>query len=58
MDIALEILGQALPDVLNHNMETVPRLYKQARPGADYTHSLELMKQFKARYPNVRPNQV
>ena len=54
MDIALEILGQALPDVLNHNMETVPRLYKQARPGADYTHSLELMKQFKARYPHVK----
>ena len=54
MDIALEILGQALPDVLNHNMETVPRLYKQARPGADYTHSLQLMKQFKARYPNVK----
>ncbi len=54
MDIALEILGQALPDVLNHNMETVPRLYKQARPGADYTHSLELMKQFKARYPQVK----
>ena len=54
MDIALEILGQALPDVLNHNMETVPRLYKQARPGADYTHSLELMKQFKASYPNVK----
>lgn len=54
MDIALEILGQALPDVLNHNMETVPRLYKQARPGADYAHSLALMKQFKARYPNVK----
>ena len=54
MDIALEILGQALPAAPNHNMETVPRLYKQARPGADYTHSLELMKQFKARYPNVK----
>jgi len=54
MDIALDILGQALPDVLNHNMETVPRLYKQARPGADYAHSLALMKQFKARYPNVK----
>ena len=54
MDIALDILGNGLPDVLNHNMETVPRLYKQARPGADYTHSLELMKQFKARYPNVK----
>ena len=53
MDIALEVLGQALPDVLNHNMETVPRLYKQARPGADYKHSLEFLKQFKARYPGV-----
>ena len=54
MDIALDILGQGLPDVLNHNMETVPRLYKQARPGADYAHSLALMKQFKARYPQVK----
>jgi hypothetical protein len=53
MDIALEVLGQSLPDVLNHNMETVPRLYKQARPGADYKHSLEFLKQFKARYPKV-----
>ncbi|MBP5986178.1 MAG: lipoyl synthase [Azonexus sp.] len=54
MDIAIDILGQSLPDVLNHNMETVPRLYKQARPGADYAHSLALMKQFKARYPQVK----
>ena len=54
MDIALDILGQSLPDVLNHNMETVPRLYKQARPGADYKHSLEFLKQFKARYPQVK----
>ena len=54
MDIALDILGNGLPDVLNHNMETVPRLYKQARPGADYAHSLGLMKQFKARYPQVK----
>ncbi len=54
MDIALDILGNGLPDVLNHNMETVPRLYKQARPGADYAHSLALMKQFKARYPQVK----
>ena len=54
MDIAIDILGQSLPDVLNHNMETVPRLYKQARPGADYAHSLALMKQFKARYPEVK----
>ena len=53
MEIALEVLGGALPDVLNHNMETIPRLYKQARPGADYKHSLEFLKQFKARYPKV-----
>ena len=53
MEIALGVLGQALPDVLNHNLETVPRLYKQARPGADYAHSLEFLKQFKARYPAV-----
>jgi lipoic acid synthetase len=54
LDIALDVLGEALPDVLNHNMETVPRLYKQARPGADYAHSLQLMKDFKARYPQVK----
>lgn len=53
MDIALEVLGQSLPDVLNHNLETVPRLYRQARPGADYAHSLALMQAFKARYPEV-----
>ena len=53
MDVALDVLGGALPDVLNHNMETVPRLYRQARPGADYQHSLAFLKQFKARYPNV-----
>lgn len=41
LDIALDILGEGLPDVLNHNLETVPRLYKQARPGADYAHSLQ-----------------
>lgn len=53
LDAALDILGQALPDVLNHNLETVPRLYKQARPGADYAHSLKLLQEFKRRYPNV-----
>ena len=53
MDIALDVLGQCLPDVLNHNMETVPRLYKQARPGADYRHSLQLLKAFKARHPDI-----
>lgn len=53
MDVALDIFGQALPDVMNHNLETVPRLYKQARPGADYAHSLNFLKAFKARFPNV-----
>jgi len=50
---ALDALAAALPDVMNHNLETVPRLYKQARPGADYTHSLELLSEFKARHPAV-----
>ena len=53
IDVALEIFGQSLPDVMNHNLETVPRLYKQARPGAEYLHSLELLKGFKARYPGI-----
>ena len=53
MELAIEVLGKSLPDVLNHNLETMPRLYKQARPGADYEHSLAFMKQFKARYPQV-----
>ena len=53
MELAIEVLGKSLPDVLNHNLETVPRLYKQARPGADYEHSLAFMKQFKESYPQV-----
>ncbi|HWQ94565.1 MAG TPA: lipoyl synthase [Gammaproteobacteria bacterium] len=53
MDIALEILTQAPPDVFNHNLETVPRLYKQARPGADYQWSLTLIKRFKALHPHI-----
>ncbi|GGP27721.1 lipoyl synthase [Silvimonas amylolytica] len=53
LDIAVDIFGEGLPDVMNHNLETVPRLYKQARPGADYMHSLKLLKDFKARYPHV-----
>jgi len=53
MDIALEIFRQAPPDVFNHNLETVPRLYKQARPGADYQWSLDLLKRFKAEHPKV-----
>src|SRR5467141_449920 len=53
LDRALEILAAAPPDVMNHNLETVPRLYKRARPGGDYAHSLELLQQFKGRYPAV-----
>jgi lipoic acid synthetase len=53
MDRALEILKAAPPDVMNHNLETVPRLYKQARPGSDYQYSLNLLKRFKAFAPHV-----
>lgn len=53
LERALEIFAKALPDVMNHNLETVPRLYKQSRPGADYMHSLKLLKDFKAMYPGV-----
>ena len=53
LDTALEILRKAPPDVMNHNLETVPRLYKAARPGADYQHSLNLLKAFKALYPHA-----
>jgi lipoic acid synthetase len=53
VDTALEIMDQAPPDVFNHNLETIPRLYKQARPGADYINSLQLLQQFKARHPKV-----
>ncbi len=53
LDVALEIFAAAPPDVMNHNLETVPRLYKQARPGADYAHSLQLLKDFKARHPAI-----
>lgn len=53
MDIALDILKQTPPDVFNHNLETVPRMYRQARPGADYQWSLDLLKAYKARCPDV-----
>lgn len=53
MEIALNETAHALPDVFNHNIETVPRLYKQARPGSDYLHSLQLLKQFKERFPAI-----
>jgi lipoyl synthase len=54
LDKALDIFAQALPEVMNHNLETVPRLYKQARPGADYAHSLRLLHECKQKYPNMR----
>ena len=52
-DIALDALSASLPDVLNHNLETVPRLYPLARPGAEYGHSLKLLKEFKVRFPRI-----
>ncbi|MDX1901736.1 MAG: lipoyl synthase [Gammaproteobacteria bacterium] len=53
MDIALDETAHALPDVFNHNIETVPRLYRQARPGSDYQHSLLLLKKFHERFPGI-----
>lgn len=53
MDVALELMSTSPPDVFNHNLETVPRLYKKARPGSDYQWSLDLIKAFKARHPDV-----
>ena len=53
MDVALEILTQAPPDVLNHNLESVPSLYKKIRPGSDYQWSLDLLKKFKQIHPQV-----
>ena len=53
LEEALDALSASLPDVLNHNLETVPRLYKLARPGADYAHSLKLLKDFKARFLHI-----
>jgi lipoic acid synthetase len=53
LDVALEILRKAPPDVMNHNLETIPRLYKQARPGSDYQNSLNLLKVFNEMYPHI-----
>jgi len=53
MERALDVTGTELPDVFNHNIETVPRLYKAARPGSDYAHSLQLLQEFKKRYPGI-----
>lgn len=53
MDVALDKMADALPDVFNHNLETVPHLYKQVRPGSDYKWSLKLLKTFKERFPGI-----
>ena len=53
MDVALDILEQTPPDIFNHNLETVPRLYKKSRPGSDYQWSLDVLKNYKARCPDV-----
>lgn len=53
LDVAMDILRNAPPDVMNHNLETVPRLYKQARPGSDYQNSLSLLKKFSEMYPEI-----
>ena len=52
-EIALDVLAGSPPDVMNHNLETVQRLYRQARPGADYLNSLNLLKDFKLRHPRI-----
>ena len=53
LEIALDLLAADPPDVKNHNLETVPRLYRQARPGADYAHSLKLLQEFRKRLPQI-----
>jgi lipoic acid synthetase len=53
LERALEILAAAPPDVMNHNMETVPRLYRQARPGGDYAHSLDLFSFYRKNNPGI-----
>ena len=53
LDKAIDILYESPPNVFNHNLETIPRLYKQARPGSDYLHSLKLLSTYKSKYPNV-----
>jgi lipoic acid synthetase len=53
LEKALDVLGGGLPDVMNHNLETVPRLYRMARPGADYRNSLALLRDFKRHYPGI-----
>ncbi len=53
LDKAIQILFSEPPDVFNHNLETIPRLYKEARPGSDYNHSLKLLNNFNEKYPTI-----
>ncbi len=53
MEVALKLMHVSPPDVFNHNLETIPRLYRQARPGSDYQHSLALIREFKAAHPGI-----
>lgn len=53
LELALSMMARSLPDVFNHNLETIPRLYKQARPGANYLHSLTLLQEFKNLFPHI-----
>lgn len=53
LEVALDAFADTTPNVFNHNLETVPRLYRQARPGADYQHSLTLLKEFKKRHADI-----
>jgi lipoic acid synthetase len=53
MDRALEIFKNGVPDVFNHNLETIPRLYRECRPGANYKWSLELLRKFKEQHPEI-----
>jgi lipoic acid synthetase len=54
MDVAVAIMETDVPDVFNHNLETVPRLYKESRPGSDYDWSLDLLEKYKERCPDVK----
>lgn len=53
MELALDAIAKEPPDVFNHNLETIPRLYKQARPGSDFQWSLTLLQSFKQRFPHI-----
>lgn len=53
MEVAIALMNDTPPDVFNHNLETVPRLYRQVRPGSDYQHSLTLLQRFKQQRPNI-----